>query len=404
MIFLHLNPQCLLDHRRQILDNICFQTPQNKGEDFAAQSGRSLGIAPALYWCGISLGKVLGRAEHGRIEEAEQRIKLHEIILDRCARDSESVVGFQQLNSLRNLRPDIFDTLAFVEPHTLPLNVFELLDIVTHKRVSRQHNLMTACLVELAGIAIINVIIELRRELLKLALPVEHERPGHYYQRRQFGLGIDVGQNSNCLNCLSETHVVGQASSDFVLPEIFQPFHSIGLIGAQRSVEARRLKLLIFEFVKALVELAMAFPDCPFDLSVEKFLNLGKIEKRDFHMAFAVGLTRENSLQTRYIVTVEQSAGAVAEFDITVFIVTAQKVGQRNLLFSDLYGGIPLKKINSAAKLQVQFWPYRSYIVFAQLLGTYKPVFVEQSRQSVEQEAGGSLFLNDKEIAVVIDF
>ena len=86
-------------------------------------------------------------------------------------------------------------------------------------------------------------------------------------------------EHTDGLHRLSQSHIVGETSSEIVVIEIFYPFYALFLIGAQLGVEVFGLELLLFQSVESLIHLAMMLASLAFEWGVDKFLNLRQVEE-----------------------------------------------------------------------------------------------------------------------------
>ncbi len=90
LVSTHFHIENLFDLLREIFGDIALEAPQYKGIDLTAKVFGRVVIVLFLDRCQVVSGKIGGTSEHRRIQESEERVKLHQIVLHWGTADSDS--------------------------------------------------------------------------------------------------------------------------------------------------------------------------------------------------------------------------------------------------------------------------------------------------------------------------
>ena len=270
MLFLcHLHIKGLLNAVGQVFQHVPLQTAQHKREYFSAQCEQCVLVVVLLYGCGIAAVEVFKRAEHGGIEEAEERIQFREVVLHGCSAQCEPVVGFQQECRLGSLSGGVLDVLAFVEDDIVKHLFAECLHVIAHDGVCGENHLVLHGTLDVPFLCVIGIYRQLGRKAFDFVLPVEEQASGHHYECRFLFLGIDERQHTDGLHCLSESHVIGKTTSELVVIQVFNPFDALLLVWAQFCLEFLGGESLLMQFVESLIYLAVMLEGISLQRSVD---------------------------------------------------------------------------------------------------------------------------------------
>ena len=275
----HLTVKCLLGEVGQFLEHVALESSEDEGIDFPSERRHHAFIALVLYGKGVFAVEFLERAKHGGVEEPEERIEFGEVVLDRCSAECEPVLPLQQRDGLCGLCRHILDVLALVENDVVELLLEQLLDVVSYEGVRGEYELAFQCFLQVSLIAVIDAEGELWGELLQFFLPIEEERPWHDDERGLLHFGVDACEHGDGLQCLSQTHVIGQASSEFVLVDIVNPLDAFLLVVTQYGMDLIETHLLLSDVVEALIDCPVALEHFPFEALLHQFLDVGQVEE-----------------------------------------------------------------------------------------------------------------------------
>ncbi len=257
--------QRLLGLLRKIGEHLRLRPPQQVGADGA---GHDLRAAASV---GEKLPQPGGAAELSGVEKFEDAPEFADVVLDRCAGERQAMAGAEQPAGLRRLAGCILDRLGLVEDHVVELGLAVGHDVAAERAVGRDHDVPVSERARLVGPRRARVVgdPQVRREPAGLVHPVEDEAAGHDHERRAVGnaggtdLGLTSGQESQHLDRLAETHVIGETAAQSERLEKHQPTEPFSLIVSERALEALRLGLrlgpfaggeLLAEAVECLVE------------------------------------------------------------------------------------------------------------------------------------------------------
>jgi hypothetical protein len=163
-------------------------------------------------------------AQEARHEEVEQTPKLQNVVLNGRSGQKKTMIGFNHLYSLRELRLGVLDDVAFVQDAVEEVDVFEGLDIVSYGLVRSDDNVVILELgkdrAALTRAARVENRSKMITELSNLVVPVACERGRTHDERRDMrtvhragglellrALVVFAGKNADGLQTLAEAHV-----------------------------------------------------------------------------------------------------------------------------------------------------------------------------------------------------
>ena len=382
----HLDRQRLVGAGGQLGEHVALEASQDEGEHLAAQRGGRLLVVVALDGRGEAVVEVLQRAEHRRVEKAEQRVELDQVVLDGCAAQGQPVLGLEQGDGLGRLRGDILDVLRLVEDDVVELVLEQLLDVVAHQGVCGEHQLALECLVQVALRAIIDGERQLWGKPLQLVLPVEQQAAGHHQQRRALDLGVDACQHGDGLQSLAQAHVIGQAAAQVVLIEVVEPLDTLLLIVAQRGIDLTKLHALLGQVVEPLKHAVGALGHLAAHPLAQHRLDLGQVEERDLHLAVLFGRAREQTFQALHELLVDEGAVAIGERDVVRLLELRQQVVDAELLVAQADRRAALQKVDARAQAHVQTRPHWLELEVEQLVRAQQVISAQDAGQSLGEE------------------
>ena len=189
--------------------------------------------------------ELLGRAEQAGGSDGEQRPELEQVVLHGRARDGHLELGREHAGSPTGLGRVVLDELRLVEEQARPLDGLVVLELSSKQPIGGDHEVgIVGDRRELdpsAGQALGDGGDgQARGEPLGLGGPVsDHAGRCHDEEGGGSGVGVgDVDPESQSLEGLSETHVIGQDPAETVGVEVGQPAEAIDLVGPKRGVDA----------------------------------------------------------------------------------------------------------------------------------------------------------------------
>ena len=115
---------------RQVVQNIRLEAAQDERGDDAPQPGTRIEVLVALDRFGKVGAESLLRAQESRVQETEQRVQVHQVVLDGRAGGDDAEIRAQPFGGACPLGGGILDRLRFVEHRAVPVDVRQPADVV----------------------------------------------------------------------------------------------------------------------------------------------------------------------------------------------------------------------------------------------------------------------------------
>mmetsp|Transcript_13968 Transcript_13968/g.34953 ORF Transcript_13968/g.34953 Transcript_13968/m.34953 type:complete len:377 (+) Transcript_13968:1858-2988(+) len=193
---------------------------------------------------GVRVGEHLGE------KEVEQRPQLVQVVLQRRSGEKQAIIGVEQSNGLGKQAVFVLDAVRLVDDEVSPVELLEqvlLLDDHLERgdadvKLSGHHEVVLLVLTFLC------VAVELDGSKhgappSHLVHPVAESGLGYDDEvwSRNSAVLVQVSEQGDGLQCLSETHLVGEDSVDAVVVQVNHPVESLELVLAHLARHARRL-------------------------------------------------------------------------------------------------------------------------------------------------------------------
>ena len=238
----HLHVQDDLGALRQVVQHVRLEAPQHERRDEAGQARLGGGVAVALGGQLEVAAELLQRAEQARIHKGEQRVQIHQVVLDRRAGGDHPKVRVQAAHGAAALGGGVLHRLRLVQHGAVPPHLGQRLDVVLGHAVGGHEEVERAWIREQGGAggrrADVLPHVQRGRETPRLVHPVRHHRGGRDHQRR--ALRRTVQQGGQGLHGLAEAHVVRQTRARPPAGEAGQPAVAVHLVGAQLRLQRAR--------------------------------------------------------------------------------------------------------------------------------------------------------------------
>ena len=243
----------------------------------------------------VALLELVERAEEAGAHEVEDRPDLGEAVLDRRAGQREAAIGLEALRRARRRAERVLDVLRLVEDRVAEIELREDLLVAAEERVARDDDVGVLELVGalLAIAAVPDDVLERRRELVELALPVRDDARRRDDERLELLLAVGLRvlldralhgeEQRDRLDRLSETHVVGEDAARADLVEEPEPLEALLLIRTERAFRLRGfLTTLISSTSWSFLKSSFA-PSETFDLAdlLEQLLDAARLRERE---------------------------------------------------------------------------------------------------------------------------
>ena len=181
-------------------------------------------------------------AEQAGVQEVEEALQLAEVVLDRRAGESETVIRLQQARRLRRLRPVVLDGLGFVEDDVVEGHAPKEQHVAPQGAVGRQHDVDAFQPVRLPAPVGPGVVEQPEGggEARRFLLPVEDQGLRDHDERWlpcRSPASLEQGQH---LHRLAQAHVVGEAAPESELAEEMHPPEPFVLVAPQVADEPGR--------------------------------------------------------------------------------------------------------------------------------------------------------------------
>ena len=240
MLVSHLGHDGGLELVRQVCEHVLLEPAQDKGAHGGAQAGRSL-LVPADDGLLIAATEALVAAKEAGHQEVEDAPELGQAVLDRGARQRETVLGREHLDRPRRERLLVFDVLGLIEHDAEEALVGIVLHVATQEVIARDQDLVPGLGQDAAalwGRAGHHGHVHLRGKLGKLRLPVVDERGGANDEGPPAAAARK--QKGDQLGRLAEAHLVGEDAAKSHVRERREPLEALALVAAQLDGQARR--------------------------------------------------------------------------------------------------------------------------------------------------------------------
>ena len=180
-------------------------------------------------------------AQQAGVAEVQDGPQVSQAVLDGSAREGHLAAGVEATKLLRGLAGRILDGLGLVEDHRGPLHLLEHVEVAHNGAVGGHHKVGALdhggdARRGRAVRAVVDHHLQPRHEPAGLGGPVAHHGGRRGHQTRAVAASCQqVGQHRRGL---AQPHVEGQAAAQPGLLQEAQPHQRVGLVGAQRAVEA----------------------------------------------------------------------------------------------------------------------------------------------------------------------
>ena len=247
----------VLELAGQLLLDVPLQAAQQEGPHDAVQPGDQLVVhgAVALHHAGQRVAEpvreLLPGAEDVRHEEVHERPQLHEVVLQRRAREQQAALRVEVEQRLPALGLEVLDVVRLVQDHVVPPLPPECARVLHDQLVGGDADVVAVGLgparpqaLARLGRAEVRQHLEDRAEALQLGLPVDEAAGGHDDQVRApdaFHHG-EIGQQADGLHGLAQPHLIRQDSVEASLLQRHQPVqpHLLVLPQHQRGRQGER--------------------------------------------------------------------------------------------------------------------------------------------------------------------
>ena len=224
---------------REVVEHIGLQAPQHERRDDASQPVARLVVVVEFHRFAEVGPELLPRAEQTGIQEAEQRMEIHQVVLDGCAGGHDAEARGQSARRPSPLRQRVLDRLGFVEHHAVPTDRGQSLHIVLQQAVGREVEVECSGIVEQrcpgGNRTGVDLDVERRREPTRLVDPVGDDGHGGDHQRGSSG--CPVQENGQGLHRLAESHIVGKAGAGAPTAQTRKPAVAVDLVRSQLCLQ-----------------------------------------------------------------------------------------------------------------------------------------------------------------------
>mmetsp|Transcript_22241 Transcript_22241/g.51171 ORF Transcript_22241/g.51171 Transcript_22241/m.51171 type:complete len:256 (+) Transcript_22241:307-1074(+) len=189
------------------------------------------------------------RLEYVRHQEMQQRPQLHQIVLERRAREKQPPLRVEIEQRLPTLRAEVLDVVRLVKHEVLPLLAPKSSLVLDDEFVRGDADmegvrLRPSLSLELAILlgSQVGEYLERRRELLDLHLPIDHHRRRHDNQMRapNAALACEPREHGDGHERLSEAHLVSEDAVQVLFIHRDHPIECDVLVLTKRAANDER--------------------------------------------------------------------------------------------------------------------------------------------------------------------
>ena len=197
----------------QVVEDFVLESPQEERRDDATQPRTGFVVAGALHRFAEVVAELLLGAEQARVQEAEQGVEIHQVVLDGRAGGDDAKVRGELASGPGPLRERILDGLRLVQHRAVPRDRGERFDVVLQQTVGGEVEVERRRVVQQRRArrsrAGVDLDVQRRRESTRLVDPVGDDGRGGDHQRRSFRGPLQ--EHGEGLHGLAKTHVVREA-------------------------------------------------------------------------------------------------------------------------------------------------------------------------------------------------
>ena len=229
----HFNVQDDLGARRQVVQDLGLQPAQHKRSNQAAQARTGIGIS-VLFDGQRKVAPVLfQRTQHARIDEAEQRVQVNQVVLDWRPGSDQPEACLERSGCPGAFGRGIPDCLGLIQHGAAPFHFSQLIGVQLQDAVSGHHHVKrTGSIQQLrAGGAGVGDDVQGRGEAARFVNPVGADRSGRNHERGTVRGALQ--QQGQGLHSLAEPHIVGKTGARAPTAESGKPAKTFQLIRAQ---------------------------------------------------------------------------------------------------------------------------------------------------------------------------